>query len=413
MLRRTLPRQCLKLAHPSRSLGVASVSAATASHTTNINNNNRTTSNRLGSSRGIASSAGNFPDTMKAAVFMGPRNIVCKDVPFPQITSPDDAIIKCTKSAICGTELHYYRGNLDTTPGHIMGHETVGEVVAVGDDVANFKPGDKVVSCFTTQCGKCWYCVRGYSSKCYNTAVFGTTALNGGQAEYLRVPQADGTLFHLPHELKDDNTSLLMCDIFPTGYFCVSNFAKKFPKERVQESVAVQFGLGPVGQCALVSAKELGISKVYAVDSVPDRLDAAAQLGAIPLHLGKDNIKQIVLDATGQRGADVVFEIVGSKEAIGMAFDVVRPFGYISSIGYHHGYSLPFSGLDCYLKNVTVQFGRCPAWSLYPESIGILAKNQDLFNEFIDTKILLGDVGEGYKMFDQHLVRKVVIEHEH
>lgn len=352
-----------------------------------------------------------LPDTMRAAVYEGARNIVCKEVPIARIESPDDAIIKCTQSAICGTELHYYRGHLDTANGHIMGHENLGVVVDVGDNVTKFKKGDRVISCFTTQCGKCWYCVRGYSSKCYHTAVFGTTALNGGQAEYLRVPQADGTLYHKPEGLSDD-VALLMADIFPTGYFCVSNFTNKVSKQQVDESVAIQFGLGPVGQCALISAKELGIKKIYAVDSVPQRLETAERLGAIPLTLGKDNIKQIVLDATDNRGADVVFEIVGNKEALGMAFDVVRPFGYISSIGYHHG-GLPFSGLDCYLKNVTIQFGRCPAWSLFPESVKILEKHQDKFKGFFDSKIELEDVSRGFDIFDKHLVNKVVIEHSH
>lgn len=350
-----------------------------------------------------------LPDTMRAAVYEGPRNIVCKEVPIPKLLDPQDAIIKCSRSAICGTELHFYRGDLSTTNGHIMGHETVGVVVDVGNGVSKFKKGDKVISCFTTQCGKCWFCLRGYSSKCYHTAVFGTTALNGGQAEYLRVPQADGTLFHKPKDL-DDNVALLMCDIFPTGYFCVSNFTKKFPKERVQEAVAVQFGLGPVGQCALALAKELGIKKLYAVDSVPSRLEVAEKFGAIPLTLGKDNIKQILLDATENRGADVVFEIVGNKQALGMAFDVVRPFGFISSIGYHHE-EMPFSAYDSYMKNVTIQFGRCPAWSLFPESLPILQKNQHLFKDFIDTTISIDQVGKGYDMFDKHLVRKVVCEH--
>ncbi|GMM34742.1 hypothetical protein DASC09_020670 [Saccharomycopsis crataegensis] len=398
-------RSSLLRSTASHRLGKTLAIAASASHFSNVINVSSTIRNYT-TPNGVV-----LPDTMKAAVYEGPLDIICKEVPIPKITHPEDALIKVTQSSICGTELHFYRGHLATSTGHIMGHETVGEVIDVGSQVTNFKPGDKVISCFTTQCGKCWYCVRGYSSKCYNTAVFGTTALDGGQAQYLRIPQADGTLFHKPPGL-DDNVALLMCDIFPTGYFCVSNFTKKFPKERVEEAVAVQFGLGPVGQCALASAKELGIKKLYAVDSIPSRLEVAEKFGAIPLVLGKDNIKQILLDATENRGADVVFEIVGSKEAIGMAFDVVRPFGYISSIGYHHD-ALPFSGLDCYMKNVTIQFGRCPAWSLFPESLPILQKNQHLFKDFIDTKIDIEDISKGYDIFDKHLVRKVVCEHHH
>ncbi len=347
-----------------------------------------------------------LPETMKAAVFRGPHNIVIEDKPVPQIQDPRDIIIKVKCTGLCGSELHTYRGNLATGVGHIMGHEFTGTVVAAGDAVETVKVGDEVVSCFTCQCGKCWFCSRGFSSQCKDALVFGTPKLDGGQAEYARVPLADGTVFKKPAEV-DDSVLVLMADIFTTGYFGVSNYTNNASQEEINEAVAVLFGCGPVGLCAIASAKQLGIKTIYAVDSVPSRLEQAKQFGAIPLDFTKDDVEKIVKEGTGGRGADVVFEVVGSEDAIGMAFKVIRACGFISSIGYQHG-ALPFNGLDCYLKNAKLQFGRCPSWSLFPPALEVFTKVADQFKDFIDYRLPLTDAPKAYDMFDQHKARKIV-----
>lgn len=350
-----------------------------------------------------------IPDTMKAVVFHGARDIRVEDRPVPKLENDTDAIIKINSAALCGSELHPYRGAVvPASVGHIMGHEFTGKVVAVGSAVEGFTIGDDVVSIFTTQCGICFHCTHGVSSKCSQAFVFGTPGHDGGQAEFCRIPKADKTLRLKPKEV-DDNTIILMADIFPTGFFGVTNLLEKIPPEFLAESVIVQLGCGPVGLCAIAAAKELGIQKLYAIDSVPERLKWAEDFGAIPLNLKTDDIESIINSATDGRGADGIIEVVGSEDALDLGFKLVRNGGVISSIGYQHG-KLPFSGLDCYLKNITLQFGRCPCFSLFPEAIKIFTKVAHLFQGFVDLELPLLDAPKGYELFDKQKARKIVFK---
>lgn len=221
----------------------------------------------------------------------------------------------------------------------------------------------------------CWYCTHGYTNRCTNGgASYGSQLLEGSQAEYVRIPHADGTLFPAPHDI-DDKTLLMMSDIFPTGYYGVSRAAaffapavdklqpnvngdrspatqSEFLQQNISEAVFVIIGCGPVGLCAVITAKAKGVQHLYAVDAVEDRLEQARQFGATPLKLDHDNIEQIILEATGGRGADAVIEVVGNRPALRSAYDLVRPCGFISSVGFHQG-DLPFTALEAYLKNVT------------------------------------------------------------
>jgi threonine dehydrogenase-like Zn-dependent dehydrogenase len=261
-----------------------------------------------------------------------------------------------------------YRGHQQTKPGHIMGHEFVGTVEELGSDVRNLQKGDRVFCTFSPSCMRCWYCQHGLTNRCTHGTAFGTQALDGGQAEFVRVPFADGTLHHIPNGLDDE--LLIMCaDVFPTGYYGASRaieaFAPpilvdgtttppiggEFKKQSISEAVFVCLGCGPVGLCAIVTAKAKGVRTLYAVDSVPDRLAEAERIGAIPLMLGQDDIQGIILKATGGRGADAVIEVVGNQAALKSAFDLLRPCGTLSSIGFHQS-DLPFTGLDCYVKNL-------------------------------------------------------------
>lgn len=219
---------------------------------------------------------------------------------------------------------------------------------------------------------------------------FGTQQLNGGHAEYVRVPFADGTLQLAPKVVSDD-LLIMMCDIFPTGFYGATRATDAFANpltflgappsaqgltngqsngevngvdsggavksrnnfllQSLYESVFVCLGCGPVGLCAIITALSRGVKTIYCVDSVDERLEEARKMGGIPLKPGQDNIKQIILDATQQRGADAVIEVVGNQAALKSAFDLLRPCGVLSSIGFHQG-DLPFSGLDCSSKNL-------------------------------------------------------------
>ncbi|AEO57811.1 hypothetical protein MYCTH_2304452 [Thermothelomyces thermophilus ATCC 42464] len=266
-------------------------------------------------------------------------------------------------------ELHVYRGHQPSPTGFIMGHEFVGTVVQAGDQVKSVSLGDTVVAPFTVSCMNCFYCTHGASSRCTNSLLFGCEALDGGQAEYVRVPHADGTVVKAPAELaaapkgkgggddKDEDEDgnedgneedgrrralVLMADIFPTGFFGAKN-AFGLLREQGQpagEAVVVVVGCGPVGLCAIVSALERGPRRLFAVDSVPSRLERARALGAEPLNfLGEGGVEAVlrtVRAATDGRGADAVIEVVGLSPALRTAFDLVRPFGVISSIGVHN-----------------------------------------------------------------------------
>ena len=210
---------------------------------------------------------------------------------------------------------------------------------------------------------QCWYCKHGWTNRCTSGgASYGSQLLDGSQAEYARITHADGTLYPAPPEL-DDKTLLMMCDIFPTGYYGVARatstviptFAKDdpdFTPQTLDDTIFVILGCGPVGLCAVLTARAKGVRNLYAVDSVDDRLEEAKKFGATPLKLGKDDIKQIILDATGGRGADAVIEVVGNKPALQSAYELVRPCGMISSVGFHQG-DLPFTAFEAYSKNVT------------------------------------------------------------
>ena len=264
---------------------------------------------------------------MKALCWHGKHDIRCDTVPDPQIQNPRDAIIKVTSCAICGSDLHIYDGVIPgMESGDVLGHETMGEVVEVGSEVRNLKPGDRVVVPFTISCGECFFCQRGFYSGCersnpnHKTAeklwghspagLFGYSHIlggyAGGQAEYLRVPYADIGPIKVPNSLTDDQV-LFLSDIFPTGYMAAENC-------NIQEgdTIAV-WGAGPVGLFAIRSAFMLGAARVIAIDTVPERLALAEQAGAITIDFKRDDVYETIQDLTAGRGADACIDAVGTE----------------------------------------------------------------------------------------------------
>lgn len=241
-----------------------------------------------------------------------------------------------------------------------MGHEFVGEIAEKGPEIAKFEIGDLVVSPFTISCGTCFYCAQGYSSRCAEGKLFGSSALDGGQAEYVRVPLADATLTAAPPSM-DPRKLVLMADIFPTGYFAASNALSALEKSVIQNSTVLVLGCGPVGICALVSALEYKPKHVLAIDGVQSRLDLAQSLGAEPWNFMNqaDDLTARVKGLTDGRGADIVIEVVGLRSALRLGFDLLRPWGIISSVGVHNE-DIPWTGKEAYGKNIRVQMGRCP-----------------------------------------------------
>ncbi|KAK4123493.1 GroES-like protein [Parathielavia appendiculata] len=348
---------------------------------------------------------------MKAVVFHGPKKVAVEERPVPKLQDPKDIIVKVQATALCGSELHVFRGHQPSPTDFIMGHEFVGTVVQAGSEVKSVSPGDKVVTPFTVSCMECFYCTHGSSARCSKCLLFGSAALDGGQAEYVRIPYADGTVLKAPAEI-NDRALVLMADIFPTGYFGAKNaFGMLQPQQEASEATVVVIGCGPVGLCAIVSALEYRPRHLFAVDSVPSRLELARQLGAEPLNFaeGKEKMTQRVKDVTEGRGADAVIEVVGLSPALRTAFDLLRPFGVISSIGVHNA-EIPWSGNEAYGKNLRIQMGRCPVRSIFPEALPVLAKNQEKFSFMFDKIMRLTEAVEGYDLFDQMKVQKVVFQ---
>jgi threonine dehydrogenase-like Zn-dependent dehydrogenase len=259
-----------------------------------------------------------------------------------------------------------------------MGHEFTGHVSAVGPSVKTLQVGDKVVSPFTSSCGSCFYCQNSFSSRCEKCQLFGSTSLDGAQAEYVRVPLADTTVVKAPEGISDE-ALVLMADIFPTGYFAAKNAFKEMSEKQIRESVVVLVGCGPVALCSLVNLVDYKPKAILAVDSVPSRLELAKSLGAEPWNFQTDRegLDKRVKELTEGRGADVVVEIVGLSPALKMGFELLRPWGVISSVGVHNG-EIPWSGNQAYGKNLRVQMGRCPVRSIFEEALESLRRKQGL-----------------------------------
>lgn len=351
-------------------------------------------------------------ETMRAVVFDGPKKVSLQDRPIPKIQDPKDIIIKVEYTALCGSELHVFRGHQPSGTGFIMGHEFTGRVSSVGSSVTTVKEGDLVVSPFTVSCGECFYCKQGYSSRCAKSQLFGSTVLDGGQAEYVRVPFADSTVMKAPEGV-EEKYLVLMADIFPTGYFAASNGFKELTKEQISEATVVVIGCGPVGLCALIHAVDFKPKNILAVDGVQSRLDLAKGLGAEPWNFQtqREDLDKRVKELTDGRGADVVIEVVGLSPALKMGFELLRPWGIISSVGVHNA-EIPWTGNQAYGKNLRIQMGRCPVRSIFPQALESLKRHQNKLGFMADKVMPLSEAVEGYEIFDNMKAQKVVFEAE-
>jgi threonine dehydrogenase-like Zn-dependent dehydrogenase len=255
---------------------------------------------------------------MKAVVFHAPGDIRLDEVPEPKLEKPNDAIVRLTANAICGTDLHAVRGTMSgMQSGTILGHEGVGIVEQVGTAVRNFRPGDRVVLPSTIACGNCVYCRAGYFAMCDNsnpegpdsgTAFYGgpkdAGGFNGMQAEKVRVPFANVNMYKLPDEVSDDQ-AILLSDIFPTGYMA-AEFADICPGK----SVAV-FGCGPVGQFAIASARLMRAGRIFAIDAIPSRLETAQAQGAEIIDFNREDPVEVIKGLTSNIGVDRAIDAVG------------------------------------------------------------------------------------------------------
>jgi glutathione-independent formaldehyde dehydrogenase len=253
-------------------------------------------------------------NAMKAVVYKEPFKVAVESVEDPKIQDPNDALVRITSSAICGSDLHMYEGRTAAKPGIVFGHENMGIVEDVGPGVASIKKGDRVVMPFNVACGFCKNCLAGYTGFCLTVnpgfagGAYGYVAMGpypGGQAQYLRVPFADFNCLKLPQGNEHESDFILLADIFPTGYHGCE-LAQVSPGETV-----VIYGAGPVGLMAAYSALIRGASRVFSVDRVKERLDKAQQIGAIPINFDQGDPVQQIKDQTDGEGTDKGVDAVG------------------------------------------------------------------------------------------------------
>jgi threonine dehydrogenase-like Zn-dependent dehydrogenase len=375
---------------------------------------------------------------MKALTWHGKGDIHCESVPDPKIQHTRDAIIKVTACAICGSDLHLFDGVIPTMhSGDVLGHETMGEVVEVGSEISNLKKGDRVVVPFTIACGQCFFCTRGFYSGCERSnpnakmaselwghspaGLFGYSHLlggfPGGQAEYLRVPFADIGPIKVPEGLTDEQV-LFLSDIFPTGYM-----GAEFCDIKGGETIAV-FGCGPVAQFSIRSAFMLGAERVFAIDTVPERLAMAAAAGAITIDFMKEDVYDRIQELTHGRGADACIDAVGTEPHTSASFDSMldrakvavfagtdrphvlrqainntRNFGIVSIIGVYGGFVDKIPMGSAINRGLTFKMAQTPVQHYLPKLMRRI-EDGDIDPSFVITHTATLDEGpEMYKTF--------------
>ncbi len=334
---------------------------------------------------------------MKALTFHGKESIQYETVADPAIITATDVIVKMKMCAICGSDLHvYHEHEKGIDLGTAMGHEFVGEVVEVGQDVRKHRKGDLIMSPFTTNCGACYYCRTGLTARCVQSQLYGWIekgkGLNGGQAEYVRVPLADSTLMKIQDGISLEE-GLLLGDILSTGFFCAQQ------AQIVPGGVYVVIGCGPVGLMTILGARESGAGRVFAIDSLQERLTMAERFGAEPINGANPENHQIIFDATEGRGADAVMEAVGSYAAVRLSLGLVRPGGTISSVGVCNDLSLAFSPVEAYDKNLTYKIGRCPSRTMMERLIPMVQEKKYPISSVFSHSMKLSEGARGYDIF--------------
>ena len=389
---------------------------------------------------------------MRATCWMGKQDVQVVDVPDPKILNPGDAIVRVTSAAICGSDLHLYNGFVPTMEhGDILGHEFMGEVVEVGREVKNLRPGDRVVVPFPISCGKCLQCSNGNYAACENSnpnawmaeklwghspaGIYGYSHLlggfAGGQAEFVRVPYADVGPLKVDDGLTDDQV-LMLADIFPTGYM-----GAEMCDIKPGDTIAV-WGAGPVGQFAIASAKLLGAERIIAIDRFPYRLKMAHErAGATDtINYEEASVLEALKEMTGGRGPDACIDAVGmeahghgvmyaydrAKQAVKLETD--RPIalreaimacanrGTVSVIGVYGGFIDKFPMGAVVNRGLTIRAGQCHVHR-YMRPLLDRIRNGEIDPSFVITHHLpLDDAPLGYDMFvnKHHFCEKVVLQ---
>lgn len=335
---------------------------------------------------------------MKGICFKAIQQIELLDMNDPVIESAHGAIVQVSMAGLCGSDLHPFFGReAGLDPGTVMGHEFVGNVIEVGTDVKKFAVGDRVYVPFSTNCGDCYYCHLGLTSRCVSGQLFGwrqeNKGLHGGQSERVFVPHADGSFMKVPEGVTDVD-ALLLGDNFSTGYYCAEMAGVK------PGGVYAVIGCGTVGQLGILSARSMGAEKIFAFDLVPERRQQAEELGAIALEPNESSISE-VMSASDGRGADGVMELVGLPPAQELAYQLIRPGGTMSVIGCHCTPNFAFSPVDAYDKNLVYKTGRCPARFYMGKLTERVASGEFDLSRFVTHHFSPDECVKAYDVFSQ------------
>ncbi|HLW56737.1 MAG TPA: alcohol dehydrogenase catalytic domain-containing protein, partial [Bacteriovoracaceae bacterium] len=268
---------------------------------------------------------------MKALVYQGPGKKEWTEVKKPEISKTTDAIVKITKTTICGTDLHILKGDVPAvTAGRILGHEGIGIVEEVGEGVTNFKKGDHVLISCVTSCGKCNYCKKQLYAHCEDGGWILGHKIDGTQAEYVRIPHADNSLYHVPDGVKEE-ALLMLSDILPTGFEIGVLSGQVKPGDSV-----VIVGAGPVGMATLLTAQFYSPSRIILVDLDESRLKVGFELGATDvIDSSKENVVEAIMRLTNEKGVDVAIEAVGIPATFEICQKIITPGGHIANVGVH------------------------------------------------------------------------------
>jgi 2-desacetyl-2-hydroxyethyl bacteriochlorophyllide A dehydrogenase len=342
---------------------------------------------------------------VRAVTFQSSGHVSVEERPEPELRERDDAIVQIEASGICGSDLHIYRGRVPVEPGFTIGHEFVGTVIAAGEGVNRVSVGDRVLGCFHTACGSCFFCLRGAYHKCDHARTFGHGAalgsLPGTQAEQALVPAANMTLRRVPAGMSSD-VALFAGDVMGTGYHAVQ-------ASGVQpgDSVAV-LGLGPVGLCAVQVAIAAGAAPVIAIDGVAARLEVARRFGAIPVHLTEQGPREVVKHETGGRGVDVAIDAVGHPDALDLAIRLARKAGTVNAVGVYAERAEVHMGL-VWIKAITLKAGPANVIGHVDQVLGMLAAGVLDPRPLVTHHLPLDDAGEAYEIYDRREALKIVL----
>jgi alcohol dehydrogenase len=344
-------------------------------------------------------------DTMKANVFHAPEDIRVEEVERPR-PGPGDALIRVTLTTICGTDVHIVKGEYPVQPGLTIGHEPVGVIEALGEGVTGYALGERVLVGAITPCGQCHACLSGHLSQCGHGSGyeaiggwrFGNT-INGAQAEFLLVPNAQANLAKIPDDVTDEQ-AVLLSDIASTGFSGAESGGVK-----IGDTVVV-FAQGPIGLCATAGARLMGATTIIGVDSDPARLAASRRMGAdITLDFTRVDVVDEVRRLTGGFGADVAIEALGTQGTFENALRCLRPGGTLSSLGVYSGkLQVPYDAFAAGLGDHRIVTTLCPGGK---ERMGRLlrAVQSGRFDPtpLITHRYPLAEIGEAYRIFSNRL----------